>query len=141
MSFVRKYLDYLLDYKFLISQLEAAKAIENFKQDCNCKIPQAPGSMDSTHIFIRIPENEQKYDYYCCKQCYSVNTQAIIGANLLVLDVATGFPESIRDSRVLRHSSLFRRVERNEILKNPEDIIDNLRVRPSLLGDGGYPLD
>ena len=97
--------------------------------------------MDGTHIFIQIPENEQKYDYYCRKQHYSVNTQAFVGANLLVLDVATGFPESIHDSRALRRSSLFRRVERNEILKNPEDIIDNLRVRPFLLGDGGYPLD
>ena len=31
-------------------------------------------------------------------------------------------------------SSLFRRAEQNE------DIIDNLRVHPLLLGDGGYPL-
>ena len=44
------------------------------------------------------------------------------------------------DSRVLRHSSLFLRVEQNEILKPPEEIIGNLRVPSLLLGDGQYPL-
>ena len=66
-------------------------------------------------IFIKTPENEQKYDYYCRKQRYSINTQAVVGANLLFLDVATGFPGSMHDSGVLRHSSLFRRAEQNEI--------------------------
>ena len=61
--------------KFPISQLETAKAIENFKQDCNSKIPQALGAIDGSLIFIQTPENERKYDYYCCcKQRYSINT-------------------------------------------------------------------
>ena len=60
--------------KFPISQLETAKAIENFKQDCNCKIPPALRAIDDTHIFIQTPENERKYDYYCRKQRYSINT-------------------------------------------------------------------
>ena len=55
--------------KFPISQLETAKAMENFKQDCSCKIPQALGVIDGLHIFIEIPENERKY--YCRKQRYS----------------------------------------------------------------------
>ena len=95
--------------KFPISPLETTKAIENFQQECNCKIPQALRPFDGTHIFIQTPENERKYDYYCRKQRYSVNTQAVVGANLLFLDVATGFPGSMHDSRVLRHSLLFRR--------------------------------
>ena len=48
-----------------ISQSETAKAIEYFKQDYDCNIPQAFGETDDTHIFIQTPENEQKYDYYC----------------------------------------------------------------------------
>ena len=46
----------------------------------------------------------------------------------------------MHDSRVLRHSSLYQKAEANQILTKPEDIIGNLRVRPLLLGDGGYPL-
>ena len=46
----------------------------------------------------------------------------------------------MRDSRVVRHSLLFHRAEQNEILKKPKVVIDNLRVRPLLLGDGGYLL-
>ena len=51
-------------------------------------------------------------------------------ANLLFPDVATGFPGRMHDSHVLRPSSLLRRAEQNELLKIPEDIIGNLRVRP-----------
>ena len=46
----------------------------------------------------------------------------------------------MRYSRVVRHSLLFQRAEQNEILKKPKAVIDNLRVRPLLLGDGGYLL-
>ena len=117
--------------KFLISQLETAKAMEDFKQDCNCKIPQALGPIGGTHIFIQTLENKRKYDYYCRKQCYSVNVQAIVGVNLLFLHVGIGFPGSMHDSQVLRHSSLFQRAEHNEVLKNLEDIIDICRSTPS----------
>ena len=126
--------------KFPISQLKTAKTIENFKQVCDCKIPQALGAVVGNHIFIQTPENERKHDYYCHKQRYSINTHVVGGASSLFLDVATGFPGSMRDSQVLRYSSLFRRVEQNETLKNPKDITDNLTVRPLLLGDGEYLL-
>ena len=134
---------FTLSPKFImipVLQLETEKVIENFKQDCNYKIPQALGAIDGTHIFIKTPEKEQKYDYYCRKQLYSVNTQAIVGANLLFLDVPTGFPGSMHDTQVLKHSSLFLRAEQNAILKNCEDIINNLRARPLLLGDSRYLL-
>ena len=49
--------------KFPISVLETVKAIDNFKQDCDCKISQILGAIDDTHIFIQTPQNEQKYDY------------------------------------------------------------------------------
>ena len=46
--------------KFSISELETAKAIDNIKQDCDCKIPQTLGAIDGTHIFKQTPENKQK---------------------------------------------------------------------------------
>ena len=95
-----------------ISQLESAKAIENFKQDCNCKTPQALVAINGTHIFIQTPENERKY-YYFRKQRYCNNTQVVVQANLLFLDIATGFPGNMHDSRILRTCSLFRSAEQN----------------------------
>ena len=62
---------------FPIPQLEGVKAIKNFKQDCDCKIPKALGAIDGSQIFIKTPENEWKYDYYWCKEHYSINTQYI----------------------------------------------------------------
>ena len=59
---------------------------------------------------------------------------------MLFLDVATGFPGSIHDARLLRQTSLFQKAQTAEILNKPEDIVENIRVRPLLLGDGGYPL-
>ena len=70
------------------------------------------------------PNCESKADYFCRKQHYSINTQAIAGANLIFYDVATGFPGSVHDSRILRNTTVFR----------------NVRVRPIILGDAGYPL-
>ena len=40
-------------------------------------------------------------DYFCRKQKYTVNTQAVVGAGGIFLDVVTGFPGSINDARVL----------------------------------------
>ena len=56
----------------------------------------------------------------------------------MFLDLATGFPGTFHDSHLLRHTSLF--VKAKEILAEPEMFIENLTVRPLLLGDGGYPL-
>ena len=59
--------------------------------------------------------------------------------NLCFLDVATEFPGSMHDSRVLRTISLFRQAENNEILKAPIKRLNNINIRPLILGDGGYP--
>ena len=86
------------------------------------------------------PNCESKYDYYCMKQRYSINTQAVVGANLCFLDVATGFPGTIHDTRVLRQTKLFERAESGEILHVAVKKIRGVKVRPLILSDGGYPL-
>ena len=42
-------------------------------------------------IPILTPATESKNDYYSRKKRHKINTQAIVEANLLFLDVATGF--------------------------------------------------
>ena len=119
---------------------ELENAIEKFKTCCNSKIPQSPGAIDGTHIYIKTPQCDSKYDYFCRKQRYSINTQAVVGGDLLFLDLATGFPGSLHNSRLLRHTSLFIKANDKEILAEPEKLIENLTVRLLILGDGGYHL-
>ena len=88
------------------SAVATKHAIETFKADYNCKVSQSLGAIDCTHIFIKGPNCESKYDYYCRKQRYSINTQAVVGANICFLDIAIGFPGSMHDTRVLRPTNL-----------------------------------
>ena len=127
--------------RFPQSMRETAEAIAKFKDDYNCKIPQVVGAIDATHIHILGPPGESKADYFCRKQHYSMNTQAVVGENLKFIDVATGCPRSVHDSRVLRHSHLFQKAETNQILVSPVKEVDGLDIRPLLLGDGGYFLN
>ena len=111
-----------------------------FKADYDCKIPQSLGAINCTHIFIKGLNCESKYNYYCRKQRYSIYTQAVVGANLCFLDVASGFLGSMHDTRILRQTNLFERTKSGEILHVPVKKIRNVEVRPLTLGDGGYPL-
>ena len=75
---------------FPVTRRENAEAILKFKADVNCKIPQAVGAIDGTHIPILTPGTESKNDYYSRKKRHTLNTQAVVRANLMFLDVATG---------------------------------------------------
>ena len=90
--------------KFPVTSDEVENAIEKFKTCCNSKIPQSLGAIDGTHIYIKTPQCDSKYDYFCRKQRYSINTQAVAGGDLLFLNLATGFPSSLHDSRLLIHT-------------------------------------
>ena len=67
----------------------------------NCKIPQAAGAIDGTHIPILTPPTESKNYYYSRKKRHIINAQAVVGANIMFLDVAKGFPGCMHDARVL----------------------------------------
>ena len=70
----------------------------------------------------------------------SVNTQAVVWANLMILDLVTGYPGSFHDSRVLRNSNIFRMAENGDVLSCPNDITENARTSLLILGDRGNPL-
>ena len=121
------------------SRSETRSAIRDFKEETNFKILQALGAIDCTHNKILPPANDKK-DYFSQKQCHTINTQAVIGANLKILDLATGFPGSIHHARTLRKTSIYRKAENNEILSHPLRQINDVNVRSLILGDGAYPL-
>ena len=122
------------------SRRETAEAIKQFKVFCQCRIPQVPGALDDTHILIVAHNNDGKADYFSQKQRYTISTQGLVGANLVFLDVAAGFLGSCHDTCNFRNTSLYKQAETGEILTKPEDVIENSRVRPLVLGDGAYPL-
>ena len=68
-----------------------------------------------------------------------MNTQTVVGANLMILDLAKGYPGSLHDSRVLRNSNIFRMAENGDVLSCPDDIIENARISPLIFDDSGYP--
>ena len=126
--------------KFPNTPLDVAKAIENFKEDVNCEFPQAFAAVDGTLIEIEAPDNPNKKDYFARTKRFAINTQGLVGANLEFFHISTGFPGSCHDSRVWNESSVGIRAARGEILNYPEKVIHDVRVKPLILGDGGYPL-
>ena len=57
----------------------------------------------------------------------------------MFLDVSTGFPGSVHNTRLLGASKLYQICEANELLTRSEKIIEEMRVKPLPLGDGAYP--
>lgn len=129
--FARRYI------KFPSNRRETTRAIALFQD--HCRIPQAFGAIDGTHIEIVAPE-DQPFDYFDRQHRYSVIMQGVVGENLMLLNTSIGYPGSMHDARVLRYSELYREIENNNYLTEPTIEINNTRIRPILLGDGAYPL-
>ena len=64
---------------------ETAIAIQKFRAFTESKIPQVVGVNDGTHIEILCVDSESRVDYFSRKQRYTINTQAVVGANLMFL--------------------------------------------------------
>ena len=116
--------------------MEVALEIQKFQDSVDCKIPQTVGAIDGTHLEINSPTGNSKIDYFSRKQRYSISTQAVVGVNLKFLDIATSYPGSIHDVRILRDSALYIQAERNILLTEPTD---GYKIRPLLIGDRAYP--
>ena len=125
--------------KFPVIALETTFATASFQEFTDYTIRQVVGAVGGTHIEILAPSSESKLDYFSRKQKYTINSQAVVGSNLMFLDVSTGFPGSVHDARMLRASTLYQKCEANELLTHPEKIMEEMRVRPFLLGDRAYP--
>ena len=97
---------------------EAAIAVQKFCTFTESKIPQVVGVNDGTHIEILCVDSESRVDYFSRKQRYTINTQAVVGANLMFLHIATGYPGSLHNTHILRLSDLYTRAEREEIPYN-----------------------
>ena len=55
---------------------------------------------------------------------------AVVGSNLMFLNVSAGFPGSMHDYKILKNSPLFHEAEEGNILSNPTDVIEKTKVGP-----------
>ena len=93
-------------------------------QSVKCKIPQTVDAVDGTHIEINSLWGDSKVDCSNKKLKYSINTQAVVGANLEFIDITADYLESTHNAHSLRDSSMYFQVESNNLLNESTDIID-----------------
>lgn len=101
---------------------------------------QAFGCIDGTHIPIQCPvENAQ--DFFCYKQFYSLNVQAVCDYKGYFMDVECMWPGSVHDAKVFANSSVNHEL-RNNILPATSQypVQGEPKVPNYLIGDPAYPL-
>lgn len=86
----------------------------------------AVGAVDGCHVWSKAPGEPEAQCYKNRKLCALIQMQAVCDHEGNFVDIHVGFPGSVHDARVLRHSKLYR-----EATYPPPGWF--------LLGDGGYP--
>lgn len=122
--------------KFPSTRAEISK-IEGFSE--KSKVPNVVAEIDGSHIPIKAPR-ENHEDYFNRKHFYSYLVEGIVDSSGLFLSVATGFPGSLHDSRMLRLSDVYWAAENEDILMEPTLDLGGTVIRPLVVGDSAYPL-
>ncbi len=92
-------------------------------------LPEICGAIDCTHVRIVRPNSHNfPNEYINRKGFHSINVQAVCDSKGYFLDVVSEWPGSVHDSRIFKHSEIFRRLCSGELHGS------------YLVGDGGYPL-
>ncbi|XP_036332293.1 putative nuclease HARBI1 [Rhagoletis pomonella] len=90
--------------------------------------PNVLGCIDGSYISIRKPKNKIRSTYTNRHDCASITLQGICDAKLRFLDVYTGIPSKIHDSRILKLSFI------------GKELPSACAPKYHLLGDAAYPL-
>ena len=123
-------------HEFPSTRAEISRKIEGFSE--KSKVPNV-AAFDGSHIPIKAPK-ENHEDYFNWKHFYSYLVQGIVDSSGLFLSVATGFPGSLHDSRMLRLSDVYWAAENEDILMEPTLDLGGTVIRPLVVGDSAYPL-
>ena len=85
------------------------------KMESVAGLPNVVGAIDGSHKSIKAPRLNHE-DYFNRKQNNSMNLQGVVDADGKFINVSTGWPDSIHDTRVLQLSTLYKRAENHLIL-------------------------
>jgi hypothetical protein len=105
--------------------------------------PNCCGAIDGTHFPIQLPHGDMSPDYFDFKKKLSVSLQGVADINLKFLDIITGWPGSVQDSRLLAASRFYKDVEYYKTKLNTFEYYcsdGETVLREYILGDSGYPL-
>ncbi|XP_047137567.1 uncharacterized protein LOC101235978 [Hydra vulgaris] len=101
---------------------------------------QVFGCVDGTHIPIVCPTNHSQ-DYFCYKQYYSLQVQAVCDYKGSFLDVECMWPGSVHDAKVFSNSSINTNLRSSRLPGTFQTITKNkIKVPCYLIGDPAYPL-
>lgn len=89
--------------------------------------PGVVGTIDCSHIRILSPGGNDAERFRNRKGYFSINTQTVISADLLIRDVVARWPGSAHDSTIFSNSRLSEVMQTGALKKF------------HLLGDSGYP--
>ena len=119
--------------KFPVTEAETRACVETFAELSD--LPNIAGAIDGTHIQIKAPL-ESAVDYFSRYHQHDFVVQGVV----VFLDFAAGFSGSLHNAQVLRNSTLNRRAEGDEVLRNPTAQVGHHVIWPYLVGDSAYLL-
>ena len=101
---------------------------------------QAFGCIDGTHIQLKRPiKNSQ--DYFCYKQYFSLNVQAVCESKGYFIDVECKWPGSVHDAKVFANSTINKKLSEGTLPQTSYNLLAGYESIPNyLIGDPAYPL-
>eukprot|EP01018_Ginkgo_biloba_P031683 Gb_23661 [translate_table: standard] len=127
---------YFIQWPTHLTSLHQIKEGFHLKQG----FPNCCRVIDATHIKMDLPYNDSSVDWYNRKHYYSMLIQAIVDSNMQFLDICTGWPRSLNDTRLVRNSSFYILCEGGERLNEHMISISIINMREYIVGDGDYKL-
>ena len=101
---------------------------------------QAFACIDGTHIPITSPSVDSQ-DYFCYKQFFSLNVQAVCDYKGMFMDVDCRWPGSVHDSKVFANSNINQKLRNGKLTGVFQSIVQGCEKIPNyFIGDPAYPL-
>ena len=101
---------------------------------------QAFGCIDGTHVQIKRPHGDSQ-DYFCYKQYFSLNIQALCDSKGKFLDVECRWPGSVHDAKMFANSAINLKICNGDLPRTVYQILPGFEgVQNYLIGDPAYPL-
>nr|XP_047141418.1 uncharacterized protein LOC124816319 [Hydra vulgaris] len=100
---------------------------------------QAFGCIDGTHVQIKRPiKNGQ--DYFCYKQYFSLNVQALCDSKGYFIDVECKWPGSVHDAKMFTNSTINKKLIKGTLPQTLYSLPNYHSIPNYLIGDPAYPL-
>ena len=104
-------------------------------------IIQAFGCIDGTHVQIKRP-TENSQDYFCYKQYFSLNIQAICNVKGTFIGIDCGWPESVHDAKVFANSIITIKFREGSLPGALHEVLPGYgAVQNYLIAEPAYPFD